>query len=103
VLGLAGRSAGTRSRATRLAEIKQIEDSRRVRLAGIKEIATYYDISPQLAYKWSRRHDFPAPLATLAQGNVWDLDEIERWGTRHGRTKGGGPRRPSAPPKQSAP
>jgi predicted DNA-binding transcriptional regulator AlpA len=62
-----------------------------MRLAGIKEIAAYYDISPQLAYKWSRRQDFPAPLARLAQGSVWDLAHVEQWGARNGRTQGCGP------------
>ena len=67
-----------------------------MRLGGIKEIANYYEISPQLAYKWSRQRGFPPPVAALAQGKVWNLDEIEAWGTRNGRSKGCGPRRPVA-------
>ena len=64
-----------------------------MRLVGIKEIANYYEISSQLAYKWSRRREFPTPVANLAQGKVWNLDEIESWGARNGRTKACGPRR----------
>jgi predicted DNA-binding transcriptional regulator AlpA len=64
-----------------------------MRLAGIKEIANYYEISSQLAYKWTRRREFPSPVADLAQGKVWNFDDVEEWGERNGRTKGCGPRR----------
>jgi hypothetical protein len=32
-------------------------------------------------------------VADLAQGKVWNFDEVEEWGERNGRTKGCGPRR----------
>lgn len=72
-----------------------------MRLAGITEIAGYYAISRQLAYKWTRQETFPAPLAELAQGKVWDLDDVSAWGRRTGRKKGCGPRarrRPTSEP-----
>lgn len=61
------------------------------RLWGLHEMATYYAITRQLAAKWSTRSDFPAPLAELAMGKVWDADQVTAWGRKHGRRKGAGP------------
>lgn len=63
-------------------------------LFGLTEIADYYAISRQLAAKWTRRSDFPAPLAKLAQGKVWDAAEVTAWGERHNRRQGAGPGEP---------
>jgi hypothetical protein len=62
------------------------------RLFGLHEIAEHYAISRQLAAKWTRRSDFPAPVAELAMGKVWDLDAVIAWGEKHGRQEGAGPR-----------
>jgi len=65
--------------------------TQRPRLWGLAELADYYAISPQLATKWTRRSDFPAPLAELRMGKVWDADEILARGRKHGRRRGAGP------------
>lgn len=67
-------------------------------LVGLAEIADYYAISRQLAAKWTSRSDFPAPLAELRQGKVWDMAAVITWGSRHGRVKGGGPGAPKGAP-----
>lgn len=67
---------------------------RKLELWGLQEMAGYYAIRRQLAAKWTTRSDFPAPLAELAQGRVWDAGEIKAWGDRHGRRQGGGPGAP---------
>lgn len=73
----------------------------RLRLWGLTEIAEHYAIRRQLAQKWAKHSAFPAPLAELAQGRVWDAAEVIAWGERHGRQQGAGPaeprRRPSTP------
>lgn len=68
-------------------------------IGGITEIADYYNVSKQLVYKWTKRSDFPAPIAgpghpenPLSMGQLWTLAEVKEWGRRHGRKKGGGPR-----------
>jgi prophage regulatory protein len=42
----------------------------RVRLGGI---------SRQRVYQLTSRADFPAPLADLGQGKVWDAGQVEAW------------------------
>lgn len=36
-------------------------------------------ISRQRAYQITRKRDFPAPVAILACGKVWDGHQVERW------------------------
>ena len=45
----------------------------RVRLGGI---------SRQRVYQITSRVDFPAPVADLAQGKVWRVDDVEAWISR---------------------
>lgn len=67
------------------------------RLFGIAEIADHYAISKQLAQKWTTHSAFPAPLAELAMGKVWDAGQVIAWGDAHGRRAGGGPGEPRRP------
>lgn len=50
-----------------------------MRLAGAHEIKELLGISRQRVYQLAARSDFPKPIATLAQGKVWLLGDIEQW------------------------
>lgn len=72
------------------------------KFVGTNEIAQHYGVSKQLAHKWTRRSDFPEPIAgpdhptnPLSMGSVWDFEAVKRWGKRHGRKAGEGPRAPA--------
>ena len=49
------------------------------RLAGAYEVAAYLGIGRSALADRRRRHRFPEPLAQLACGPVWDLDDIEAY------------------------
>lgn len=48
-------------------------------LAGVSEIAALLGVSRQYASVLSARRDFPEPVATLAMGKVWSLDDVRAW------------------------
>jgi hypothetical protein len=48
-------------------------------LAGPQEIAAEFNVTRRTVYQWTARDDFPAPLARLAAGPVYDLDQIRAW------------------------
>jgi hypothetical protein len=48
-------------------------------LLGLAEVAELYSISKNSANAWVRRHDFPAPVAKLAMGPVWDREQVLAW------------------------
>lgn len=50
-------------------------------LIGLAELAELYGVSKNTANTWARRHGFPAPVATLKMGPVWDRDEVVAWKT----------------------
>lgn len=50
-----------------------------VDLWGIHEIADAYEVDRQTVYYWRRKPGFPAPLADLKMGPVWDAREILKW------------------------
>lgn len=52
------------------------------------EIATLLDLTRQRVDKLSRRADFPAPVATLAIGRVWDRADVVAWARADGRQLG---------------
>jgi hypothetical protein len=65
------------------------------RLLGLAEIAENLKVSKRTALKYSQRADFPAPVAKLASGPVWDADSVERWADatlplRRGRPRSSG-------------
>jgi hypothetical protein len=45
-------------------------------LIGLAELAELYGVSKNTANTWARRHDWPAPVATLKMGPVWDRETI---------------------------
>ncbi|GAA0471868.1 hypothetical protein Aca07nite_21270 [Actinoplanes capillaceus] len=55
-------------------------ESSTFRLMGVHEIRVRIgDLSRQQAYLLVNRPDFPQPVAVLAQGKVWLVDEVEAW------------------------
>lgn len=48
-------------------------------LAGPAELAARFKVSRYTIRLWRDRQDFPAPLAELAAGPVWDLTQVEKW------------------------
>jgi prophage regulatory protein len=50
-----------------------------IRLVGAHEVRELLGVSRQRVYQLAARADFPQPVATLAQGKVWLLGDIERW------------------------
>ena len=54
-------------------------DGKPTRLAGAHEIRELLGVSRQRVYQLAARPDFPEPIANLAQGKVWAVDDIEQW------------------------
>lgn len=49
-------------------------------IAGLQEIAAHFGVQANVVGNWAARNpDFPEPLADLARGRVWDLNEIVEW------------------------
>lgn len=48
-------------------------------VVGASEIAERASVHRRTVYRWSSRGDFPAPLAELARGAVWDWADVETW------------------------
>lgn len=51
----------------------------KLRLVGAAEIQELLGVSRQRTYIIVARRDFPEPYATLKMGNIWLLDDVERW------------------------
>jgi predicted DNA-binding transcriptional regulator AlpA len=54
-------------------------------LMGLAEIAEFLGISRQRADQLARTVGFPAPIATLAGGRIWDRENVEQWARDTGR------------------
>ena len=54
-------------------------DGEPLRLVGAHEIRDLLGVSRQRVYQLAGRSDFPKPVATLAQGKIWALADIEAW------------------------
>jgi hypothetical protein len=56
-------------------------------LVGATEITERLGLTAtHVVHEWRRRHaDFPAPVAKLAMGWVWNWPDVERWARRTGR------------------
>ena len=66
------------------------------RLAGLAEVAELLGVNKRSASRYTRRADFPEPLARLLAGPIWDSAEVEAWGAEHGPFRPGRPvKRPS--------
>jgi len=64
-----------------------------MKLGGVSEIANVLGVSRQQVANLKERPDFPEPIAEIASGPIWDLDQFERWVSSGARR---GPGRPSA-------
>jgi hypothetical protein len=53
------------------------------RLAGLAEVAEILGVAKRSASRYTRRDDFPEPVARLSTGPVWDADAVEAWGVEH--------------------
>ena len=54
------------------------------RLVGLSEIATMLGVSRQRADQLVRDYeDFPAPVAELASGRIWETSAVEAWANAH--------------------
>src|SRR5689334_4821184 len=52
----------------------------KLELMGLYEVAQVAGVTPQAVSNWvSRKPSFPAPLALLASGAVWDGSVIRAW------------------------
>ena len=66
-----------------------------LRLIGAHEIRDLLGVTRQRVYQLTGRSDFPKPIARLAQGKIWAVEDVEEWIGTH-RTPGGSRRsRPS--------
>src|SRR5712691_1003801 len=50
-----------------------------VRLGGVSEVAAELGVTRQQVANLRQQPDFPAPVAALSVGDVWDLDVVARW------------------------
>ena len=62
-------------------------------LVGLSEIAKLQQVARNSAWRWSRRPDFPEPVARLASGPIWRRAEIEAWASAHLPLQPGRPRK----------
>lgn len=51
----------------------------RDRLGGVSEVAAELGVTRQQVANLRQQADFPAPVASLSVGDVWDLDVVARW------------------------
>ncbi len=48
-------------------------------LVGTVEIAEMLGVSRQRAHQIAAKPSFPAPVATLASGKVWETEPVKAW------------------------
>jgi len=66
------------------------------KLAGVAELARLFLVGRSTVTQWAARRDrngFPEPVAVLAMGPVFDLDEVVEWYVGYEPDKGGRPGR----------
>lgn len=54
-------------------------------LIGAAEIGKLFGISRQRVQQLTAKPDFPAPVAELAMGKVWESTDVHQWGVATGR------------------
>lgn len=57
-----------------------------VRLVGMGELVKLFGLSRTRVQQLTARPDFPAPVAVLIMGSVWDFDRVQAWADATGRT-----------------
>lgn len=48
-------------------------------LAGLAEVADLLGVTKRTAQRYTKRSDFPKPIATLAATPVWKQRAVEKW------------------------
>jgi predicted DNA-binding transcriptional regulator AlpA len=48
-------------------------------LAGLAEVAQILKVTKRTVQRYTKRDDFPRPIATLAATPVWKRRDIEQW------------------------
>jgi predicted DNA-binding transcriptional regulator AlpA len=48
-------------------------------LVGLAEVAAMLNTSRTQANRWTRREDFPEPIARLRATPVWRADDVKAW------------------------
>ena len=56
-----------------------------VRLVGMGELLRLMGVSRSRVTQITNRSDFPAPVASLIMGSVWDLADVVAWADARGR------------------
>lgn len=64
-------------------------------LVGVAEIAELLAVARNSAWRYTRRPDFPEPIARPASGPIWRRVDIEAWAAENLPLKRGRPRRES--------
>lgn len=54
-------------------------------LMGVAEIAELLGVSRQRVHQLSKASGFPAPIAELSAGAIWEREAVERWARATGR------------------
>jgi eukaryotic-like serine/threonine-protein kinase len=65
-------------------------------LGGAAEVAETLGVSRQRVSVLRKQSSFPTPVAELASGPVWDLEQVRRWANSGSRRRPGRPSRSSA-------
>lgn len=58
---------------------------RGMNLVGTAEIADLLGVSRQRVHQLVARPDFPAPVAVLTSGMIWEREAVEEWARATGR------------------
>jgi hypothetical protein len=66
------------SRARSIASLDMAPES----VVGLAEVAEMLQRDKDTVLAYSKRPDFPEPLARLASGPVWETRRIERWAAK---------------------
>lgn len=54
-------------------------------LVGSQELTHVLGVGRARVYQLAQRDDFPEPIAKLAMGSIWRLDDIVAWAEAGGR------------------
>lgn len=54
-------------------------------LVGSQELTKIFGVGRARVYQLTQRDDFPEPIARLAMGSIWHLDDIIAWAENGGR------------------
>jgi chromosome partitioning protein len=69
-----------------------------IKLAGLAEVADLLNVSRRTASRYTRRKDFPQPIARLRSGPIWLETDVIEWMGRSPIRRG---RPPKSPPTRN--